>query len=57
MKSHDGQVGPEGGQHTRALNILWKCLDVIIWITKGKPKKSLREWCDAIGFNITMATM
>lgn len=57
MKSHDGQVGPEGGQHTRALNILRKCLDVIIWITKGNPEKSLREWCGAIGFNIAMATV
>ena len=29
MKSQDGQVGLESGQHTRALNILHKCLDFI----------------------------
>lgn len=43
MKSHDGQVSVEGGQHSKALNILQKCLDFLVWTTKGNPQKSLIE--------------
>lgn len=37
MESHDGS-GTGGGQCTRPLNILQKCLHFIVWTTKGNPQ-------------------